>query len=189
VSESRPSSKPDLSEFEKSARQAKVAYRQSTVRESLVEHMFLAEIMQEAWINREQVVEVLKADVDAFGYDLVLECNGILRHVQLKTSEATGKTSQQTINIALAEKEKACVVWVVLDRDSERGRFKMAYRYFGGQKPDDPMPTLGDVVGVNPLSKRPRDNTRIVKKNRFDRIETMAQLLDRMFGAPSSQFD
>ena len=99
------STRPDLSEVERAAQLASASYRWSTVRESLVEHMFLAEIMQEAWFTRRQTVEVLKAEVDAFGYDLVLECNGILRHVQLKTSEARGKTRQQTINVALAERE------------------------------------------------------------------------------------
>ena len=160
--------------------------RWSTLRESLVEHMFLAEILQEAWFVREQQVEVLKAEVDAFGYDLVVECNGILRHVQLKASEDIGRTSRQTINTTLESKKGACIVWIVLKRISETNRLEMTYLFFGGANPYSPMPSLGEVVGVNPRSKTERPNTRVLRKNQFERISTTSELLNRMFGKRDS---
>lgn len=169
-------------ELDISVRPEDASSRWSTLRENFVEHMFLAEILQEAWFVRGQQVEVLKAEVDAFGYDLVVECNGVLRHVQLKASEDTGRTSRQTINTTLARKKGACVVWIVLKPIRETHRLEMTYLFFGGASPHLPMPSLGEVVGVNPRSKTERPNTRIIKKNQFDPISTTSELLNRMFG-------
>jgi hypothetical protein len=182
VDESLIENNPDVAKFDVPMRPEDVSSRWSTLRESLVEHMFLAEILQEAWFVREQQVEVLKAEVDAFGYDLVLECNGILRHVQLKASEDTGRTSRQTINTTLESKSGSCIVWIVLKRIPEIHRLEMTYLFFGGATPYLPMPSLGEVVGINPRSKTLRPNTRVVKKNQFERISTTPELLNRMFG-------
>jgi hypothetical protein len=151
--------------------------------------MFVAAIMQEAWLVREQQIEVLKAEVDAFGYDLVLECNGVLRHVQLKSSDIRGKTSRQTINRTLEDKQGSCVVWIVLNRTLDGQHLDFTYLYFGGDQPHDPMPSLGEVIGRNPLSKTPRPNTRVLTKNKFEPILTTAQLLNRMFGAPGVELE
>ena len=59
----------------------------------------------------------------------------------------------------------------------------MTYLYFGGRQASDPMPDLGGLVGKIPRTKTARANTRIIKKNRFEPIDTTAELLDRMFGA------
>jgi hypothetical protein len=188
VVEPKIENSPDSQKPDSVGRPADASSRWSTLRENLVEHMFLAEILQEAWFVREQQVEVLKAEVDAFGYDLVLECNGILRHVQLKASEETGYTSRQTINSTLENKSGACIVWIVLKRIHEIHRFEMTYLFFGGAKSDLPMPSLGEVVGMNPRSKTIRANTRVIKKNQFERISTTTELLNRMFGEHDSSF-
>lgn len=69
------------------------SFLHSSSREALIEHVFIAEVLQEAWFAREQLVEVLRSEVDAAGYDVVFECGPITRHVQLKASDAGGKTS------------------------------------------------------------------------------------------------
>lgn len=43
----------------------------SRYREKLIEHIFIAEILQECALVRGQVVEILHAEVDDGGYDLV----------------------------------------------------------------------------------------------------------------------
>lgn len=58
----------------------------STYREQLVEYVLLAELLQDGWLRRKQRIDVLRADVDGAGYDLVLSCAGVIRHVQLKSS-------------------------------------------------------------------------------------------------------
>ena len=90
-------------------------YLRSSFYERLVEHVFISELLQEAWFGYGAAMEVLHTEVDSSGYDVVLECNRILRHVQLKTSEAGSRTARQLVNVALAEKPSGCVVWLVRD--------------------------------------------------------------------------
>lgn len=66
-------------------------FLKSNFYEQLVEHVFISELLQEVYFRHQKTVEVLRAEVDSSGYDIVLECNGFIRHVQLKTS---GKRSQ-----------------------------------------------------------------------------------------------
>ena len=47
-------------------------YTQSSFRENLFEHIFISEILQEAWVKRRQVIDVLRSEVDSSGYDFGL---------------------------------------------------------------------------------------------------------------------
>lgn len=64
---------------------------QSTFYEQLVEHVFISEVLQEVWYGFGKTIEVLRSEVDTSGYNVIFECDGILRHVQLKTSKADAK--------------------------------------------------------------------------------------------------
>lgn len=83
----------------------------SAQREEYVEYMVLAQLCAIGW-QRDRFIEVARAQTDAHGYDLVLGCHGITRHVQLKANKAGGRTRLQKINSALARKEGGCVLWV-----------------------------------------------------------------------------
>lgn len=61
-------------------------YRESSFREKMLEHIFISEVLQEAWLKYGRTIEVLRSGVDSSGYDLVLEYNSIVRHVQLLIS-------------------------------------------------------------------------------------------------------
>src|SRR5438067_12986104 len=86
-------------------------YRDSSLREKLIEHVFVGDLLRLLWQRGALDVEVLRAEVDRGGYDLVLECNNVLRHVQFKSSHRGGKTSQVTVNLKLAGKPSGCVIW------------------------------------------------------------------------------
>ena len=81
----------------------------SSYREQLVEYLFLAELLQDGWLRRRQRVDVLRADVDGAGYDVVLQCQGIMRHVQLKSTVEGGATRMQKVHSALAQQTSGCV--------------------------------------------------------------------------------
>ena len=172
----------DLSVFEKEMRLNQSSSLRSRDRENLVEHVFIAEILQESWFVREQPIEILRSEVDVYGYDLVIECNGIIRHVQLKASDSSTRPRRQTVNRFLEQKAGGCVVWVVVCRKLNAGRIALTYRYFGGKRPRDQMPSLGDTPATNPHSKTLRPNIRLLDFRQFDPIPTTADLLDRMFG-------
>lgn len=163
---------PDLEEWLKRA-----GYEESRTVEKLIEHVFLAEVLQECWFARRQVVEVLRAEVDAAGYDLVLEVGGKIRHVQLKASRQGGKTSRQTINRKLKERSGGCVVWVTYAVDSETCRARLVYRWWDGASSD-----LPPVAGRNPHTKRERPRTAVLKKSDFEPVSTVGDLVDRLFG-------
>src|SRR5215213_4916865 len=84
----------------------------SSYREILIEHLFVGEIMRRLWLRGIAQFEVLKPQVDDSGYDLVLEANGVVRHVQLKSSFDAASTAQVKASLKLARKPSACVVWV-----------------------------------------------------------------------------
>src|SRR5258708_33936062 len=98
----------------------------STFYEQLVEHVFISEVLQEIWYSFGVIAEVLRSEVDASGYDVVIECNGILRHIQLKTSKPDAKASGQKVNVALAEKPAVCVVWRVRNGDLTNCRMSLS---------------------------------------------------------------
>jgi len=115
-------------------------YLQSSLREKLLEHLFIGELVQELWKLGRRDIEILRAEIDFAGYDLVLECNGVLRHVQLKSSHLTANTRDVKVNLSLCNKPHGCVVWVKFDEATlELGPFL----WFGGL-PTQKLPPLGD---------------------------------------------
>lgn len=127
----------------------------SQFRENLLEHVFIAELLQECALVRRQKVAVLRAEVDEDGYDLVLELDGVLRHVQLKSRYGGTKPSHKALdglNPKLGGRIGGCVVlmyWRVKD-----GRIELTYRWWGNGPGEatDPIPehmTLGQMKIVN----------------------------------------
>jgi hypothetical protein len=58
----------------------------SSYREKLLEHLFVGDVLRELWLCGVTTAEFLRPEVDAGGYDLVITCNGFVRHIQLKSS-------------------------------------------------------------------------------------------------------
>jgi hypothetical protein len=162
-------------------------FRKSAFYEQLVEHVFISEVLQEAWYRFGETVEVLRSEVDASGYDVVLECNGILRHVQLKTSRSGGKTARQKVNVALAKKPSGCVVWIVRDEDQATNRMSLSYRFFGNAAGYplpclDNYPTAKHTKGNKDGLKTERPAIRVIPIRDFAKIETTTELVTRLFG-------
>jgi hypothetical protein len=158
----------------------RAGYEDSSTVEKLMEHIFLAEVLQECWFNRREIVEVLRAEVDAAGYDIVLQIADRARHIQLKASRQGGQTSKQTINRKLSSRAGGCVVWIAYDVDEATGRARLKYRWWDSDEKE--LPTR---VGVNPRTRKERPNTAVLKKSEFELIEDTATLVDRLFGAAS----
>lgn len=63
----------------------------SVYQEKLIEHLFIAKLMQVLG-RRGKKLECLMTRVgDSFGYDLVLICDGVTKFVQMKAKSGTGK--------------------------------------------------------------------------------------------------
>jgi hypothetical protein len=53
-------------------------YQKSSFFEQLVEHAFISELLQEVYYRFGRTMEVLRSEIDAAGYDVVFECNGVI---------------------------------------------------------------------------------------------------------------
>lgn len=158
----------------------------SSFRENLLEHIFVSELLQEAWVGNDTTVEVLRSEVDSSGYDLVIEYRGMIRHIQLKSSRADAKTSRVTINTKLAEKPGGCIVWLLYDEDKVTRRIKLNYLIFD-RGSDERFLVLkdfkrgkhsrGDASGI----KHERPGTRVVPRSKFEKISSLEVLMDRLF--------
>lgn len=159
----------------------------SSLREGLLEHLFVGEVMRCLWQRGIRDFEVLRPITDAAGYDIVLTANGKMRHVQLKSSSRDAKTARQNINTALAKHHSSCIVWIRFDSKSlEMG----PYHWFGGT-PDEPLPDLGDTVGRHTKgdatgTKKERPAIRVLPKGRFESGLNLQDIVDRLFGSAKS---
>jgi hypothetical protein len=156
----------------------------SSYREMLLEHLFAGEIMRHIWLNSTARVEMLKPQVDDGGYDLVLEANGIVRHIQLKASHLGARTSGVNINVMLARKPGGCVIWMHFDPNTlEFGHF-----LWFGRGPTEPLPDLQSFkIATHSKAnaqgfKSERPNIRYVPKALFLRLESIDSVVHRLFG-------
>jgi len=154
----------------------------SSVREKLIEHLFMGELLKQLWIAGHRDVEVLRAEVDARGYDVVIETGGTLRHIQLKASAIGAKTSTVTVNLDLAKKPSGCIVWIWFNPETlDLGPLL----WFGGA-PGERLPDPGDRIARHTKAnsrgeKAERSNHRVVNKGRFV-VTSANELADRLFG-------
>jgi hypothetical protein len=151
--------------------------------EKILEARLCAELATDLWLRGIADFEVLRSEVDDAGYDLVLEANGCLRHIQLKASRAGAATAEVSVSTRLARKPSGCVVWMLYDPQTLRIE---RFRWLGGA-PGAPLPPLGDKVtrhtkGDRLGYKAERPGHRTVPKARFDTVHSPADLLDRLFG-------
>jgi hypothetical protein len=143
----------------------------STLRERIIEHVFIGDVLRRLWQLDVFDVEVLRSEFDAGGYDLVMTRRDVIRHIQFKAMLADGKAARTTINLKLAEKPSGCVIWIVVWPSLEDA----AYLWFGGL-PGEKLPdvssfqvakhTKGNADGV----KAEKANHRIVPRWQFKKL-------------------
>lgn len=159
-------------------------YRASSLREKILEHQFIATLLQALWCSGMRQVELLRAEVDSGGYDLLLDCNGIQRYIQLKSSHADARTNRVNVNCALQAKANGCVIWLIFDAQTME---ITKYLWFGN-RPGEQCPPLGQVIGRHTKAdqcrrKTQRPTIRVVKRSAFKKLETIGQLAAALFGS------
>jgi len=158
--------------------------RESTLREKLLEHAFVTELMKCLWRKGVKDIDVLRPEVDRGGYDVVISCNDVHRYIQLKASHLEAKTSRQKVNANLATRPGGCVIWMRFDPATlALGPFL----WFGGE-PGAPCPALGDAVARHTKGDRSgvkalRPNIRILNRNQFKLLQNIEDVAVVLFGA------
>jgi hypothetical protein len=158
----------------------------SSYREMLLEYLFVGELLRHLWKRGIYSVEVLKPQTDDAGYDLVVECNSVIRHIQLKASHLDASTARVNINKRLAEKPGGCVIWIWFNSDTLE---LDSFLWFGGP-PGKSLPDISELKVARHTRrdaqgrKGERSNVRVLPKRRFERLESVCCLIERLFGLP-----
>ena len=156
----------------------------SALRERITEHAFLADLCRELWRRGEYEMEVLRAEADTAGYDVVVTVREITRHIQLKAKTTDGSKNTWNISERLMEKPSGCVVILFVRRED----LSTQEYAFLGAAPGEPLPditgaprakhTKGDSFGV----KSERKQHRKIGISKFERLASIAELTDKLFG-------
>jgi hypothetical protein len=158
-------------------------FHHSTLRERIVEHVFVGDALRTLGRRSILDVEVLRSEFDAHGYDLVMARGNIVRHIQFKTS-MTRKPGAVSVPLALAAKPSGCVIWMRVAADLSIGPF-----YWFGGPPGEALPMIGHYPsplrathtkeGVRPV----RQNHRTVPATEFRPLQTLDEVLEALFGS------
>jgi hypothetical protein len=178
MSQPAPIAQPSPAKIEASAHSS-----DSSLREQALGHLFLGQLLAFMWRNGARDIEVLKSEVDRGGYDVVLEANGVIRHVQLKSSFRGSKVREVDVSTKLLRKPGGCILWLEFDRESlgiER------FFWFGG-KAGTALPELGLRVsrhskGNSDGEKNERPIHRVLTRGRFETLANIGGVVDRLFG-------
>jgi len=158
-------------------------FENSSYREKLIEHLFVSELLKLSWLHHDCSLEVAKPEVDNAGYDLIAEANGVVRHIQLKTSVSTGSTANQKVHLRLAGKPSGCVLWIYFDdKTLQLGPFR-----FFGDVAGNPLPGLAEfkigkhTKGNKDGVKGERQNIRVIPKGRFKVLPSIEDVYEQLF--------
>ncbi len=159
----------------------------SSYREMVLEHLFVGEVMRYRWRNQLPHIEMLKSQVDNSGYDIVLEANAVMRHIQLKTSHVGSAAARVNVNKDLALKPSGCVIWMFFDQQS----LEFDHFLWFGEGPGEPLASLKNLkIGMHTKGnaqgvKGERPNIRVLTKFAFTRLESIADVVHKLFGEHS----
>ena len=159
-------------------------YLHSSLREKILEHLFIGEVLKSLWKKNIRDIEVLKAEVDSGGYDVVISCGGTIRYIQLKASYKGATTSEQKVQISLGTKPSGCVIWMLFDPDT----LDLGPLYWFGGAPGLTFPDISSKKIAKHTKcnaeglKLERPNLRVLKKADFTKVTTIEDIVFRLFG-------
>jgi hypothetical protein len=156
-------------------------YRHSSLRERIIEHIFVGDALRELWRDGVTDVEVLRSEFDAHGYDLVMSRGQIIRHIQFKTS-TRNRPLRVSISRHLFEKPSGCVIWIKVSAD-----LKLEPFYWLGGEPGEALTATRDLRSAK--GRRNKDGERLERANhvyipdaQFELIPTLRGVLEKLFG-------
>jgi hypothetical protein len=158
-------------------------YIHSTLRERIVEHVFIGEALRRLWQLGITDVEVLRSEFDAGGYDLVMNYRAVTRHIQFKTIMVGGRAKSVTANLKLMDKPSGCIIWIVVSPALDL----VSYLWFGNA-PDVRLPDIAGfpvarhAKGTSKGEKNERPMHRVIAKGKFEKIATLDLILEKLFG-------
>jgi hypothetical protein len=107
----------------------------------------------------------------------------IVRHIQFKTAMVNGKTAGIKASLKLMEKPSGCIIWILVTPELNLD----SYLWLGGA----PGHALPDIQGMRVAKhskanaggiKAQRPQHRSVPRGRFEKLGTLDEVLERLFG-------
>lgn len=156
----------------------------SSLREKVLEHVFIGDLLRSCWRRGIFDVEIARPEVDNSGTDLLIVRGSTVRHVQLKSSFVGARTANQKVHLALCLKPSGCVVWTLFEKDSLSIDGFLWYGAAPGKRLPDltAFPTARHTKANSQGEKAERPNLRVVKKGAFETVESMDDLIKRLVG-------
>jgi hypothetical protein len=143
-------------------------YQNSNFFESLLEHRFIFDLGRSLLLRETpEFLNVLKADVDMFGFDIVLGSGARVLHVQMKIRSNTLPSNPYDIQENLWLIEHAVVIWILYSSENLES---ISYSMVGC-----PMPSMDRY----PIGKR--TGFRAIKMQTAESYDTIDQLAQRLF--------
>lgn len=164
------------------------SYELSSYRENLLEQIFCAELLQGCWTGGFPPLEIDRPFVDFQGYDLVVTCQGVTRHIQLKATK--GRVS---VHRALGSKPSACVINLLPFVAGTPRRVHFTYLFWGAA-PGEPIDLRGlraakkttNVRGRDGIFAKPERTHHVdVPSSYFEALGGVEALAMRHFGVPA----
>ena len=164
----------------------------SSYRESLLEQLFCADLIQGCWAAGQPPVELSHAFVDFQGYDIIATCGLVTRHIQLKA--VAGKAARWDLHRNLASKPSACCVLLLPRVTVDGQRIDLTYRSFGAgpgqpivwgddlRPPPHPRPDAAGQGNLLDGARRSRLNHLRVPARKFTESMGIAELVPLLFG-------
>ena len=182
---------PSTEEVEEDGKQTlnEAHFLHSTLRERILEHVFIGDALRRLWQLGIMDVEVLRSEFDAGGYDLVMSRLNVIRHIQFKSVLVDGKAARTSISLKLMEKPSGCVIWFVVTPELDC----QSYLWLGGSPGESLQAVLRDDIKDLSVTmhtkcnaegtKTERPNHRVVPRHRFEKLDDIDAVLRRLFGA------
>jgi hypothetical protein len=114
---------------------------------------------------------------------VVLDCEGRVRYLQIKSSSAGARTAQQTIHTRLARYPGACIVWVSLNQEMSAIGSILWYGERLGQRLTglDELKTARHAKANAGGVKAARPAVRRLPKSKFQHVTDVRELVELLF--------
>ena len=153
----------------------------SSRREKLLESLFSGEVLRELWCRGIYEVDLLHSDIDASGYDVVLEIPNGVRHIQLKAST---KRKLIVANGKITDRQSGCIVVMIVSEDDLSFKEFLWFGNMLNQPCSDirAFPQARHTKGDSTGNKATRLDTYKVSVGKFERLPDLVSLVDKLIG-------
>ena len=154
-------------------------FHHSSRREKILENLFSGEVLRELWRRKIYDVDLLHSDIDASGYDVVLELPDGVRHIQLKAST---RRKQIVANGKIVDRPSGCIiVMIVSEVDLSFTEFLWLGDQLGKSCLDiRSLPKAKHSKADSTGKKANRKDTYKVSIGNFERLDSFSALVDKL---------